>query len=155
MNSSKRKYNYNGLLFVDYTLVRSVGLEHILTGYDFGTDVFGMKGFIIDGIVYGDTTLTDIDDNSSSLPTEFKLSQNYPNPFNPSTKISWESPVSGHQSLKVYDVLGNEVATLVNEYNPAGNYEVEFNANSLSSGIYFYRLQAGSFIQTKKMILIK
>jgi hypothetical protein len=89
----------------------------------------------------------------------FHLFQNYPNPFNPSTKISWQSPVSGWQTLKVYDVLGNEVATLVNEYKPAGSYEVEFNPSSinlhLASGIYFYRLHAGDYFETKKMVFIK
>ncbi|MBK9097565.1 MAG: T9SS type A sorting domain-containing protein [bacterium] len=85
----------------------------------------------------------------------FQLFQNYPNPFNPTTKISWQSPVGGFQSIKVYDVLGNEVARLINEYKPAGSYEVEFNASALSSGIYFYKLQAGSFTETKKMIVIK
>ncbi|GMU95009.1 T9SS type A sorting domain-containing protein [Ignavibacterium album] len=95
------------------------------------------------------------------LIKEFKLFDNYPNPFNPSTKISWQSPVSGWQTLKVYDVLGNEVATLVDEYREAGRYEVEFSAVetrrglSLSSGIYFYRLTAGSFTEVKKMILSK
>jgi len=88
-------------------------------------------------------------------PTKFSLEQNYPNPFNPSTKISWQAPVSGWQTLKVYDVLGNEVATLVNEEKPAGNYEVEFDASNLSSGVYFYILKAGDFIQSKKMILMK
>lgn len=102
------------------------------------------------------------------LPTEFALMQNYPNPFNPSTKISWQSPVSSWQTLKVFDVLGNEVATLVNEYKPAGSYEVEFSTlggsasgrnvthESLrASGVYFYQLKAGEFIQTKKMIMLK
>ncbi len=93
------------------------------------------------------------------LPTEYKLEQNYPNPFNPSTKISWQAPVSGWQTLKVYDVLGNEVATLVNEFRPAGSYEVEFKStvgsNRLANGVYFYRLQAGNYIETKKMILLK
>jgi len=93
-------------------------------------------------------------------PTEFSLEQNYPNPFNPSTKISWQSPVGSWQTLKIYDVLGNEVATLVNEYKPAGTYEVNFNGHSdegqnLSSGIYFYQLKAGDFVQTKKMMLMK
>ncbi len=88
-------------------------------------------------------------------PVKFSLEQNYPNPFNPGTVISWKSPVSSRQTLKVYDVLGREVATLVNEYKPAGTYQVEFNASKLPSGIYFYRLNAGSFTQTKKMILIK
>ena len=95
-----------------------------------------------------------------SLPIAFTLEQNYPNPFNPSTiEYSSQSPtaVSG---TKVYDVLGNEVATLVNEEKPAGSYEVEFNLGrdsspALVSGIYFYRLQAGDYIETKKMILLK
>jgi hypothetical protein len=90
----------------------------------------------------------------------FKLEQNYPNPFNPSTKISWQSPIGSWQTLKVYDLLGREVVTLVDEYKPAGNYEVEFDVGtsrdlSLSSGIYFYTLRAGDFAQTKKMILMK
>src|SRR5690606_15701443 len=97
-----------------------------------------------------------------SRPIEFRLEQNYPNPFNPSTVISYQLPVSGLVTLKIYDVLGNEVASLVNEEKPAGSNEVEFNANShsgfvrkLSSGIYFYKLQAGSFVEMKKMILLK
>jgi len=89
------------------------------------------------------------------FPAAFSLSQNYPNPFNPSTKISWQSPVSSHQTLKIYDVLGNEVATLVDEFREAGRYEVTFDASQLASGIYLYKLQAGSFIETKKMILLR
>src|SRR3989339_70192 len=92
-------------------------------------------------------------------PTKFSLAQNYPNPFNPSTKIKWQSPVSGWQTLKVYDVLGNEVATLINEYRPAGSYEVKFDASSgirnPVSGIYFYQLKAGNYSDTKKMLLLK
>jgi hypothetical protein len=88
-------------------------------------------------------------------PTTFSLNQNYPNPFNPTTTISWQSPVSSHQTLKVYDLLGKEVATLVNEYKPAGSYEVSFDASRLSSGIYFYQLNAGSFVETKKMTILK
>ena len=83
------------------------------------------------------------------------MHQNYPNPFNPSTKISWQSPVGSHQTLEVFDALGKEVVTLVDEYKLAGRYEVEFNTEDLSSGIYFYRLQAGAFNETKKMILMK
>ena len=97
---------------------------------------------------------TDIDDKINSV-NEFNLEQNYPNPFNPSTKISWKSPAAGWQTLKVYDVLGNEVATLVNEERPAGSYEIKFDAGGLSSGIYFYKLIAGSFVESKKMILMK
>jgi hypothetical protein len=88
-------------------------------------------------------------------PNSYELNQNYPNPFNPSTKISWQSPVGSWQTLKVYDVLGKEVATLVNEFRTAGSYEIEFNAVQLSSGVYFYKLSTGSFTQTKKLILMK
>jgi N-acetylneuraminic acid mutarotase len=90
-----------------------------------------------------------------NLPTEFSLEQNYPNPFNPSTKISWQSPVSCWQTLKVFDVLGNEIATLVDEYKPTGTYELTWNAANLPSGVYFYQLRASSFVDTKKMILLK
>jgi hypothetical protein len=104
---------------------------------------------------YGSTTNVDSPNPILKTPNTFSLNQNFPNPFNPSTKISWQSPVSGHQSLNVYDVLGNEVATLVDEYKSAGSYEVEFDASKLSSGLYIYKLQAGEFTSTKKMILIK
>jgi len=89
------------------------------------------------------------------LPKEFVLSQNYPNPFNPTTTIKWQAPVSGFQTLIIYDVLGNEVSTLVNEYREAGSYEVEFSANNFVSGVYYYQLKAGSFTQTRKMAFVK
>lgn len=90
-----------------------------------------------------------------SFPEKFELSQNYPNPFNPSTKIKYQIATSNPVSLKIYDVLGNEVATLVNEIQSTGNYEVTFDASSLSSGTYFYRLQTGSLVESRKMILLK
>jgi hypothetical protein len=95
------------------------------------------------------------DINDSKQISEFVLSQNHPNPFNPSTTINYQIPELSFVTLKVYDVLGNEVGTLVNEEKPIGNYEVEFDAISLTSGIYFYKLQAGSFVETKKMVLMK
>jgi len=91
----------------------------------------------------------------NNLPTEFSLSQNYPNPFNPSTNIEYSVPSSEYVSLKVYDILGNLVATLVNEKKEAGKYKVTFNASNLASGLYFYKIQAGSFNQVRKMLLIK
>jgi len=86
---------------------------------------------------------------------QFWLSQNYPNPFNPSTKISYQLPVTVDVTLKVFDLLGREVAVLVNEEKSAGNYEVEFNASGLPSGIYFYTLKAENFSDTKKLVLLK
>jgi hypothetical protein len=93
-------------------------------------------------------------------PMEFALEQNYPNPFNPTTVISWQSPVGGHQTLKIYDILGNEVATLVDEYREAGRYKVEFNVAQvsrpeISSGLYMYKLTIGNFSAIRKMMLIK
>ena len=85
----------------------------------------------------------------------FDLSQNYPNPFNPATSITWQIPAASHVVLKVYNLLGKEIAVLVNGEKPAGSYETEFNASNLPSGTYFYTLQAGNFVQTKKMILLK
>ena len=104
--------------------------------------------------------LVNVDENQFTQPEDFTLYQNYPNPFNPSTKISWQSPVGSHQTLKIYDMLGNEVATLVDEYREAGRYKVEFNSHSsnvrnLASGIYLYHLRAGDFVETKKMILLR
>ncbi len=90
-----------------------------------------------------------------TAPAEFLLSQNYPNPFNPSTKISWQTPVGGMQTLKVYDVLGNEVATLVNDFVEAGHHEIEFKAADLASGVYVYQLQTEGFVETRKMIFLK
>ncbi len=89
------------------------------------------------------------------VPSKFDLSQNYPNPFNPSTKINFDMPKDGLVSLKIYDMLGREVATLVNEIRTAGYYTVDFNASSLSSGIYFYRINAGDFSSVKKMVIFK
>jgi hypothetical protein len=90
-----------------------------------------------------------------AAPTQFELSQNYPNPFNPSTVINYSIPVNGLVSLKVFNVLGQEVATLVNEMQTVGNYKATFNANSLSSGVYFYKIEAGNFTSVKKMMFLK
>jgi hypothetical protein len=103
-------------------------------------------------------TVLNADDPISDIPTGFNLEQNYPNPFNPSTRIQYAISERQFVQLKVYDLLGNEVATLVNEEKEPGIYKVDFNAGqtiSLSSGVYFYRLVAGEFVQTKKMILTK
>lgn len=106
-------------------------------------------------------TLTAIRDTVTSVKEvnntilDYQLQQNYPNPFNPTTIIKFEIPEVSEISLKIYDILGREVSTLVNEQKQSGFYEVEFNASELSSGIYFYQLQAGSFVATKKLILLK
>ncbi|GMU95804.1 alpha-amylase family glycosyl hydrolase [Ignavibacterium album] len=104
--------------------------------------------------------LLDVEESGELIPDEFNLEQNYPNPFNPATKIGWQSPIDSHQTIKIYDILGKEITTLVDEFRSAGRYEIEFNAAQVSrpelaSGVYFYKLQVGNYTQTKKMILLR
>jgi hypothetical protein len=96
-----------------------------------------------------------IQEISGEVPGEFNLSQNFPNPFNPITSIQYSISSKQFVKLKIYDLLGREIAILVNDEKPAGTYKVEFDASQLSSGIYFYKLQSGSFVETKKMILLR
>jgi len=106
-----------------------------------------------------DDNILDVKDKQKFLISNFELSQNYPNPFNPSTKINYQLPAAGNVTLKVYDVLGNEVATLIDANKSAGSYEVEFKSTvgsrQLANGVYFYQLKAGDYLETKKMILLK
>ena len=92
---------------------------------------------------------------NNQVPQVYSLSQNYPNPFNPVTNIKFSIPVAGNVKLVLFDILGREVKTLLNDVKPAGNYVVDFNASELSSGAYFYRLESGNFVETKKMLLVK
>jgi phosphatidylserine/phosphatidylglycerophosphate/cardiolipin synthase-like enzyme len=103
----------------------------------------------------GSGTITSVGEQKSNMPARYELSQNYPNPFNPITNISYQVPSAGHINLKVYDILGREAAILVDEIKPAGTYSVRWEASHFSSGMYFYRLQAGHFVDTKKLLLIK
>jgi flagellar hook assembly protein FlgD len=91
----------------------------------------------------------------ANLVTTYSLSQNYPNPFNPTTVIDYTIPKESHVMLKIYDVLGQEVETLVNEEQNVGRYQVQFDGSRLASGVYFYRLVAGNHVVTKKMLLLK
>ena len=106
------------------------------------------------GIYVLNNLITKVISKGSSV-TEFKLKQNFPNPFNPTTTIIYALPTDELVVLKIYDILGREVTTLVNEIKQAGTYSVSFNASNLASGIYFYTISAGNFHQTKKMLLIR
>ena len=121
-----------------------------------GNDTLVVGNIIPDG---GVATLSksypDFVGNDTSVPFGFTLYQNYPNPFNPSTKIQYAISSRQFVSLRVYDVLGNEIATLVNEEKPAGSYEINFNASGLTNGMYFYSIKVGNFSETKKMLLLK
>ena len=115
---------------------------------------FPIKHWLPDGEVSPPVSVED-DEIEDGIPTDFNLSQNYPNPFNPSTTINYQIPELSFVTLKVFDVLGREIITLVNEEKPIGTHAIEFNATSLPSGIYFYQLLTPNFTETKKMILLR
>jgi hypothetical protein len=94
-------------------------------------------------------------DNNKTIPKEFVLAQNYPNPFNPTTTINYSIPKAGQVKLTIYNTIGSKVATVVNEYKPAGNYSVKFIVSNLASGIYLYKLESGNYSAAKKFILLK
>ncbi len=124
------------------------------TDSDINTDLYLYRLKQIDN--NGQYEFSDIIEvNTSNIPSEFSLSQNYPNPFNPSTTISFNLPNNAFVTLKIYDILGREITTLVNEELNAGHHTKVFNATNLSSGVYFYKLQAGKFSETKKMMLVR
>ena len=154
--------------FIKWPIIGVYVWPNYYIGATYEDDVNFLKGWIIQKLNWMDIELTgspisNIDENTRDV-NNFRLEQNYPNPFNPITTICYTIPLDARGemrevSLKVYDVLRNEIATLVNDDKPSGNYEVEFNGFSgireLASGIYFYQLKAGDYIQTKKMILLR
>ncbi len=142
----------------------AIGIGMYLFNYRLGYNDYSEKliDAFLSGVLYGDSLNISQDsvktispDSAQTIPKEFYLYQNYPNPFNPVTTIRYYIPKAGLVNLKVYDLLGREIAILINEEKPAGRYEVEFNGAGLPSGVYFYTLQSGNFKETKKFILMK
>jgi Secretion system C-terminal sorting domain/The GLUG motif len=130
-------------------------LQSSYSGWDF-TTVWSIDSGINNGYPYlASGIATSVKGVTGVTPKTFTLLQNYPNPFNPSTQISYQVPSNSRVSLKVFDLLGREVAALVNEVKPAGTYTATFNADKIPSGVYFYQLSAGNFLQTKKILLMK
>jgi hypothetical protein len=150
----------DNLTFVKIADVKGHGTTTERTEYEFvdqsvsknGTYYYRLKQIDYDGTSeYFDAISVEFND----IPVEFSLSQNYPNPFNPATKIKFGIPNEISVKLKIYDALGQEVFTLVNQVMEPGYYEYEWNASQFSSGVYFYRIEAGKFVQVKKLMLIK
>jgi hypothetical protein len=138
-------FNWTGLY--DFTNnLQSVCFIDSITGW-----VVGDNGTILHTTNGGVTFI----DNELTQPTEFILEQNYPNPFNPSTKISFSIPEAGHVTLKIYNLLGVEVATLIDENMSGGKHQIEFDGRSLGSGVYFYTMKTSEFNQTRKMMMVK
>ncbi len=132
--------------------ISNVITSDVYTSLNYSSD--GVIDLIIDEEDNPNITAS-IDMNDILTPRTYSLSQNYPNPFNPSTTIEFSIPQSSNVSVKIYDIMGREVATLVNEYRGTGSYIVNWNASGSSSGVYFYKLVAGNFTETKKMVLSK
>ncbi len=151
--SLKNFYNLSIIHGGTYALAKGFGFLYSV-GCELGCGFTNLVYAKIDGKEYG-KKITSINSDENLSPNLFTLGQNYPNPFNPSTVISWQLAVGSHVTLKVYDVLGKEVAILVNEEKPADNYKIDFNGNTLASGIYFYSLWANNFVQNRKMVLLK
>jgi hypothetical protein len=163
---------YNNTIFfagTDYgVLAYSLNDSNLISGYNNGLSNGTILSFAVqDSIVFAGTygmgiwrrsvseLITGVKKENDAIPSEFRLFQNYPNPFNPSTIISFTLPSRSFVSLKVFDLLGREVATIVSEEMPSGSYSRQWNAVNISSGIYFYRLQAGAYTETRKLVILK
>jgi hypothetical protein len=145
----------------NHRYAKNIGISERQNIYGIGATSTQLAGCCINGVVYGDTTLTGLAINSTIIPADFSLSQNYPNPFNPVTKIKFDIPpdsrLSGNDivTLKIYDVLGREVETLINEQLYPGTYEAEWDGTNYPSGVYFYKLIISEYKETKTMVLAK
>jgi len=157
-----RKHYYFPLIpiYSEYRYTEGIGETYRMNHFEFivALNIFSEITYArINGEEFGE--LVNVE-NEQTEKYSYKLSQNYPNHFNPITKINYQLPERSFVTLKIYDVLGNEIAILINEEKPAGEYEVDFNSTglihqTLPSGVYFYRLQADSFVKTKKMVLLR
>jgi Secretion system C-terminal sorting domain len=175
-----RFYFASGGQYGNCHITKNVGISRYYYEFDFGYRTWTLDYAVVNGKTYGDSTAVGVKkENSETVPTQFSLSQNYPNPFNPTTTIKYTIPISNfiaggteqsptpkiatgayiprdeYVQLKVYDMLGSEITTLVNQPQKPGHYEIAFDASRYSSGIYFYQLKTEDFIQVKKMIYLK
>jgi hypothetical protein len=144
----------------DHRVALGVGLYYDYYG-GFGGEsprwdqYYTLIGFLKNGQFFGDSVLTSVQDGKNLVPAAFELRQNYPNPFNPTTKIEFQISKASQVTLKVYNALGQNVATLVNDRLPAGQHRADFNANTLTSGVYLYRLESGTSSLTRKMLVLQ
>lgn len=146
---------YDGTTFTNFNTANS-SLPHN-TIHFISVDANGNKwiGTYAGLALFNESGIVSVDEDESIVPSEYALMQNYPNPFNPSTKITYQIPRSVHVNLEIFNQLGQSISTLVNEFKASGSYEVSFNSMEIPSGVYFYRLRAGDFSETKKMLLIR
>ena len=158
LNESSAQYKISNSVFSNGGSISGSSMNQIIS--TIGEPVIGTSGNSVNqiqsGFWYSEDILTGVEKNDrNSIPKEFQLMQNYPNPFNPTTTIIFDLPKESHVTMKIYNILGQEVKTLINETKKPGSYHLNFNASSLASGVYIYRIKAGEFTSTKKMMLIK
>ena len=153
VTSIKEFTDQSGIPGFNFSLAKGLGFI-TSDSYEFGGGITNLRYAKIDGVEYG-TQITAIDNVESNRPDNYFLYQNYPNPFNPATVIEYSIANPGLVTIKVYDILGNEIRTLVNEEESAGKYSTSFDGSTLVSGIYFYVLREGNFVQSKKMLHLK
>lgn len=152
-----KAFDMSSLYLVNLVFANDIGIISNRTEFDFGSTSDKLLGCVINGVLYGDTITVDVK-NPVAIPEHYALDQNYPNPFNPSTTIGYELPANSFVTLKVFDVLGREIATILSEYQVAGVHKQVFDTRSLqlTSEIYFYQLRAGkNIVITKKMMLLR
>ncbi len=158
LNETSAQYKISNSVFSNGGSISGSTTNQIVS--TIGEPIIGTSGNSLNqiqsGFWYSEDAITGVDKNDeNSIPKEFELMQNYPNPFNPTTTIIFDLPKQSHVILKIYNILGQEVKTLVNDTKNPGSYHLNFNAASLASGVYIYRIRAGEFTSTKKMMLIK
>ncbi len=165
LNTVYKSFYFNETGHIDRStwiaFAKNIGMEFFsissASGSGYGYQTQQLKGFVINGVVYGDTTtgVIGIQPISNTIPVNFSLSQNYPNPFNPTTNFEFRIADFGFVNLTIYDAMGKVIETLQNGEMKPGVYKAEWNASGYPSGVYFYKLSAGKFTETKKMILMK
>ncbi|MFA5012803.1 MAG: T9SS type A sorting domain-containing protein [Ignavibacteria bacterium] len=152
--TKQKTFKEDGLMIIYRTYSKNFGVTQVTT-WEITSSTTNLVGCRLNGITYGDTLLTGAESISSEVPDSYSLGQNFPNPFNPRTVISFQLPAVSDVMIKVYDVQGRELQTLVNEKINPGTYETTFDGSNYSSGVYFYKLQTKNFTETKRMLLLK
>ena len=154
LNDGSGNFTSLGIMFGSLRTL-SIGCGDLDGDNDYEIVLGQLEGTGGNSIYFNETMIVGVYEKKGLEPHTYMLHNNYPNPFNPSTTLSYSIPELGMVELIVYDVLGKEIAKLVNKEQQAGSYEVQFDASNLGSGIYFYRIQAGDFVEAKKMVLMK
>lgn len=151
-----KSFLHDGLIYSRIAYMEGIGITSFCSGEPPPCQGYtDLIGCVLNGVVMGDTLLTGMEHINSNVPDKFFLMQNYPNPFNPETVISFAVPKNSFVSLKIYNALGAEITALINEEIKSGYYNYKWNGQNFPSGIYYYKMEAGEFNETRKMILIK